>query len=282
MSNATSTLTEKKVIIYKGVPLNESPRMDKGTGARITHPKYFNVPTEDEILEKGTDGKMRERKIRWYYGCTSIYFDEQLKMGVSADRPKSAMDFIDVDNGIKVVNEDEDPMLALYMKITNHNGANENRKKTKSVLFNPDDSEQKANEELKHRKKVSDVHAKIYKMDETELRSLAKRINQGKLIFSVNPDEEESMLRLSVLGHAESYPDLMNELIAKKGMELKMKVVEAEDSGVIKIEGGQVFIKGNDKAIITGVKTKDDIVAFLSSENGKKHLNTINNLMSNG
>lgn len=264
---SVSTKQKDNLVKYYSVAISSSPRKLKDSNIVVNYAAYQNIPTTDEIVEND-----KIRQIRWFYGCESIYVDEQIARGHKVDRPTTSMDIIEVINGNLFVDKDGDPRKAEYLAKCNYNGSNKNRTGLKGILFYVDNSEEEATKQNIYEKNVAETKLRILALDDDALTQLAERVNKGGLQFAVNPDEHPDMLKLSLMTHSEKYPDAINDLMVEKNYELKALVADALITGFISIKAGKPYFKDEENPFIKTKEVRDanDIVAFLNSTYGKK------------
>lgn len=295
-------------LIYR-VPQTQSAAHDKGS--KISRLDVaFSLPLMDVIKDvdgilvnaKGEKGLYKGKmvKIRFVHGASTLVYDEQvLHLGIPANASTtnpngykaSPLDKIIFSKGFYLIDDEEDPMRALFLKICNANGSNEHRVSKYAPMFIFVDRKKNAEKELLDEDIVYQAKTLIHKdlkKDSQKLRRLYR------VMFGSDDALEDEEIRVQLLRVANKEPDSNNVSGAERILtafrtlsnDVDDLIADAERLAVINISPTKITWNGDGNTIISykamskaGSGAKVKLIEFLSLPENSETLDLLKNVV---
>lgn len=229
---------------------------------------------------KEVDGKdtIVFRPIRYIKGCTTIFVDEQEKMGVKPNPQVDLQDLYFINGTKTVTNKPGEKSLFDYLKNYEGNEDNKNRPDSARVCFR----------ELKS-KEIAESSITDFDAD-LEARNYLKKLKTGERNGSVQYKKKEIdfLCTLFNLPYLANYPEKFNSLIAiavANPVKFNESVANAKSGmladinlsiklGVVKLDSTKAVLTQNNSVLasFSSSKTQDqleELASFFLSESGE-------------
>lgn len=262
------------VFTFKIIEQNLNPSMSSSNGKPVRNRSIDRIEAFDLIREKGKDGRIVQKTIRYIEGEPSIYKDEQ---SPDKDIPKKKH-YLEFPRGIKVVSG-ADNLLLKFMMSHNLNASNPNRIASgPAPMYMLVDTEKIINDIMQADEVIEEAKLFCRKGEWDEVKAYARVLN-------LNLDRSPSEIRFDLKHIAMQDPDKFMKGLNDPLMKKKHYVLEALDEGYLVINkqnnsiawrnnpNEPLDVAGMDKSVV------DSLVRKFSTENGRLHYEALLDLL---
>lgn len=299
MSTATTTLP-KYVKYVTSITLEASPYSfapkgiaHKGQGnpglEKIMNPGEQNIPNTCTISEYDDTLKIyKQRYLRYINGCSSVYVDEQIKMGYAAlDKYKASQaDVIKLEGrGELICFPEGKPSLYEYLEKCPYNRDSKFRTSQSTTIFFRDNAQKKA-DELNHERRLRAKALNIVEQvsdDPTQLTKMAA-------VLGLDTNQLASQLVNELGVRAEHTPQLIIDAFGSDEGDVAELVYYATEHNIIHFTGFAWNFSdatdGEGKIMGMGTKGKQDegagrkkLISYLQTQDGELHRTTLQKMV---
>lgn len=244
------TLTQRQTTVGKAPVIFQLAKRNVNSSYEGRYfPPSTNIPNEDVVFDpiKGED-----RMIRFVVGETSIYVDEQREYEAKQLENALRASQILFDRGTLTVDPRERLLLS-YLRATNYNATNPNRKDYKRVIFK--EVVAGVEEKVSNEKLFNEAEAivSINKMPFGELVTYAK-------VLGVDTNKETEEIKHNMIVIAKRNPTQFLNGMNDRNMKRKYHILNAVDNQIIEVNKLQNSVSWFNGMVIHQARLGEDVV----------------------